>query len=136
MAAATYRTNIANLSGWRKISFNGWGISPIVQMQSGLPYSAGTVNSVSSSLYGGIIGAGGTARIPDIARNSFTMPKTAVVDLRLSKSFALTRGESRYRFEILGEAFNLFNHQNITGGLHKRLLRHQLPIALATDHGT
>jgi hypothetical protein len=63
-------------------------------------------------VYGGINGSGGTARIPDLDRDLFTMPKTAVVDLRLSKSFAFEH--SRYRFEVLGEAFNLFNHQNIT----------------------
>jgi len=39
------------------------------------------------------------------------MPGTATVDLRISKSFRI---ESRYRFEILGEAFNVLNHQNIT----------------------
>jgi len=83
-------------------------------MQSGLPYSAGTTNSVSGGIYGGPIGAGGTARVPDIDRNAFTMPKQAVVDLRISKSFYLNHGDSRYRFEILGEAFNLFNHQNVT----------------------
>lgn len=114
IAAATYRTNVKNLSRWMKESFNGWGIAPIVQMQTGLPYSAGTVNNVSNSLYGGIIGAGGTARIPDLDRNSFTMPKTSVVDLRISKSFYLDEGNTHLRFEILGEAFNLFNHQNIT----------------------
>jgi len=112
--AATYRTNFANLSTWRKESFNGWGISPILQMQGGLPYSAGTSGSVSGGLYGGILGSGGTARIPDLDRNAFTMPKTATVDLRLSKSFSVQRGDARYRFEILGEAFNLLNHQNIT----------------------
>jgi hypothetical protein len=114
VAAATYRTNIAGLNTWRKEALNGWGIAPIVQMQTGLPYSAGTTGSVSGSLYGGIIGAGGTARLPDIDRNAFKMPKTAVVDLRISKSFNLERGTRNYRFEILGEAFNLFNHQNIT----------------------
>jgi hypothetical protein len=111
VAAATYRTNIAGLSTWKKESLNGWGISPVVQMQTGLPYSAGTSGSVSGGLFGGVNGAGGTARVPDLDRNIYTMPKTAVVDLRLSKSFQF---ESRYRFEILGEAFNLFNHQNIT----------------------
>ena len=114
VGAATYRTNIRGLSAWRKESFNGWGISPIVQMQSGLPYSAGLNGSVSGSLYGGILGAGGTSRIPDLDRNAFSMPKTAVVDLRISKNFELERGSYHYRFEILGEAFNLFNHQNIT----------------------
>ena len=102
------------LSGWEKESFNGWGIAPVVQMQQGLPYSAGLSGSVSGTLYGGILGAGGTSRVPDLDRNSFTMPKTATVDLRLSKSFTLSRGKERYRFEIMGEAFNLLNHQNIT----------------------
>ena len=111
--AATYRTNFTDLHGYKREAYNGWGISPIVQMQSGLPYSAGTTGS-AGGLYGGILGAGGTARIPDIDRNAFTMPKTATVDLRLSKSFYFPRLGDRYRFEILGEAFNLFNHQNIT----------------------
>jgi hypothetical protein len=114
IAAATYRTNITGLPIWMKESLNGWGIAPIIQMQTGLPYSAGTTNSVSGSLYGGIIGAGGTARIPDLDRNAFTMPKTAVVDLRISKSFYIEPGNLHYRFEIIVEAFNLFNHQNIT----------------------
>jgi hypothetical protein len=83
-------------------------------MQSGLPYSAGLTGSVSGSLYGGILGAGGTLRVPDLDRNSFTMPDTATVDLRLSKTFNPFRGSDRYRFEIMGEAFNLLNHQNIT----------------------
>jgi hypothetical protein len=42
------------------------------------------------------------------------MPKTAVVDLRVSKSFSMEFKGYHYRFELLGEAFNLMNHQNIT----------------------
>ncbi len=112
--AATYRTNFRGLNPLTKQLANDWSIAPIVQAQTGLPYSAGTVNSVSGSLYGGILGAGGTARVPDIDRNAFTMPNTAVVDLRIGKSFTYERGQHRYRFQVLGEAFNLFNHQNIT----------------------
>jgi hypothetical protein len=114
VGAATYRVNISGLHGWRQNLYNGWGIAPIVQLQTGLPYSAGTTNSVSGGAYGGIIGVGGTARIPDIDRDAFTMPKTAVVDLRIGKSFYIPIGGERYRFEVFGEAFNLFNHQNIT----------------------
>ncbi len=114
IAAATYRTNISRLTGWEKASFNGWGIAPIVQAQEGLPYSAGLTGSITGTLYGGVLGAGGTSRVPDLDRNSFTMPMTTTVDLRLSKTFNLFRGSERYRFEIMGEAFNLLNHQNIT----------------------
>ena len=111
VAAATYNTRIAGLSGWKSEAFNGWIVAPIVQLQDGLPYSAGTQNYPSGGLFSGILGAGGTSRIPDLGRNIFTMPGTATVDLRISKSFRI---ESRYRFEILGEAFNVLNHQNIT----------------------
>ncbi len=113
VAAGTYRTNFLGLKGWEKRAANGWGIAPIVQMQGGLPFSPGVTQSISGTLYGGILGAGGTTRVPDLGRNSFTMPRTATVDLRLSKSFYLT-DTSRFRFEIVGEAFNLLNHQNIT----------------------
>jgi hypothetical protein len=115
VAAGTYRVNFPSLTrGWEKTFINGWGIAPIVQIQNGLPYSAGVTQSITGTLYGGILGAGGTARIPDLDRDSYTMPKTATVDLRLSKYFTKHIGEHEYRFEILGEAFNLFNHQNIT----------------------
>jgi len=114
VVAATYQTGFRVAEGWKKVLYNNWSIAPIVQMQSGLPYSAGTTGSVSGSLYGGIIGAGGTARLPDLDRNAYTMPKTAVVDLRLSKSFTHEIRGREYRFQILGEAFNLMNHQNIT----------------------
>jgi hypothetical protein len=114
VAGVTYRLDVRGLTGWRKQSFNDWGIAPIVQMQSGLPYSAGTTGSVGSSLYGGIIGAGGTGRVPDIDRNAYSMPSTAVVDLRISKTFHIEYGRLHSEFELFGEAFNLFNHQNIT----------------------
>ncbi len=114
VAAATYRTNFDGLTHWEKEAFNGWGLAPIVQLQSGLPYSPGINGSISGSLYGGILGVGGTPRLPDLGRDTYTMPKTADVDMRISKSFNLTRGNERLRFEIIGEAFNLFNHQNIT----------------------
>jgi hypothetical protein len=44
-------------------------------------------------------------------RNYFHMPNTAVLDLRLSKILAV---HENYQIELSGEAFNLFNHQNIT----------------------
>jgi hypothetical protein len=114
VAAATYRTNVAGLGGWKKELINGWGIAPIVQIQNGLPYSPGIYGSISGGLYGGILGAGGTPRVPDLGRNIYTMPKTAVVDIRLSKYFTREIGGHEYRFQVLGEAFNIFNHQNIT----------------------
>jgi len=114
VAAATYRTGLKGLSERMGVLLNDWSIAPIVQLQDGLPYSPGTQNYPTGGLFSGILGAGGTSRVPDLGRNSFTMPATATVDLRIGKSFNYRRAEQHYRFEIFGEAFNLFNHQNIT----------------------
>jgi hypothetical protein len=96
--------------------FGGFTIAPIVQISSGRPYSAG-INGNANAPAGftrigsGIFGAGGSNRAPFIERNAFRFPTTAVVDLRVSRRFNL--GETR-SIEILGEAFNLLNRQNIT----------------------
>jgi hypothetical protein len=107
----------------------GWRIAPLVQLQTGLPYSA-TISSTSfkkvtltngttATLLGsGINGSGsGSTRIPWQDRNSFNYPKTAVFDLRLGKNFYLPtiRNMAGMRLELFAEVFNVMNHQNITG---------------------
>jgi len=93
---------------------NGWQLAPIYQAQSGLPYSLTTTNTNSTpgGLSGGINGSGGRSGIDVIGRNTFRLPRTQVVDLRLSKKFNFSE---RYAAEIMGQAYNLFNHVNATG---------------------
>jgi hypothetical protein len=55
---------------------------------------------------------GGTNRVPWLAPNSFQMPRTADVDLRLQKEFVL---HESWKLLLSGDAFNLFNHNNVTG---------------------
>jgi outer membrane receptor protein involved in Fe transport len=104
---------------------NDYEVAPDFQTQSGLPYSVG-ISGSSSKLYltpgqaaqGSIIttgsfnGTGGANRVPGLDRNIFQAPKTWVVDLRLSKKIVV---KERYSLEFLAEAFNLANHQNVTG---------------------
>jgi hypothetical protein len=107
----------------------GWRIAPLVQIQSGQPYSP-TISSSSfktvtlsngttGTLAGtGINGAGsGSTRVPWIGRDSYTYPKTTVVDLRVGKNFYLSAIPhlDRLRLELFAEMFNVMNHQNITG---------------------
>jgi hypothetical protein len=109
----------SHLRGWKGYVANGWSISPLFQAQTGLPYSL-TMRSGSfptcAGCYGissGLNGGGGyPAFIPQIGRNTFTYPMTAVFDLRAEKQF--TFGE-RYHLQLLGEGFNMLNRQNITG---------------------
>lgn len=56
-------------------------------------------------------GSGGEDLLPPIGRNTFRYPAAADLDLRLSKRFHLS---DRFSFDVLGEAFNALNHQNVT----------------------
>jgi hypothetical protein len=103
---------------------NDFELAPTFQTQSGLPYSVG-ISGSSAKLYpfgsttqqsiintGSFNGSGGTNRIPGLNRNNYQYPKTWVVDLRASKSVVV---HEHYNLQFLAEAFNLTNHQNVTG---------------------
>ncbi|QEE27032.1 TonB-dependent receptor [Terriglobus albidus] len=106
---------------------NGWSIKPLIQAQTGLPYSAGvsgTGPNQSSGCaattattgclvpYSSGLGGTGVTYIPQLGRNSFYMPRAIVIDARLQKDFKL---HEKYTFQLMAEGFNLANHQNVTG---------------------
>jgi hypothetical protein len=120
----------------------GWRIAPLIQVQTGLPFTP-TIASSGTGTYSvpddgtdgctpvvskgnptcsvkaantGLTGAGSSAnRLPWIERNSYNYPKSAVIDLRLGKNFYIhTSHFENARFEVFAEIFNLANHQNIT----------------------
>jgi hypothetical protein len=109
---------------------NGWMLSAIGNLHSGLPYSmhtSGTLpkefTSGAAAIVGlgpGMNGSGGASRVYgmgsdgvpyNIGRNTFRYPATWKADLRLGKTFDL--GQMR-KLELMAETFNLFNHQNVT----------------------
>jgi Carboxypeptidase regulatory-like domain/TonB dependent receptor-like, beta-barrel len=93
--------------------FNGWTISPIVLVQDGVPYSANVQGNGPGAISSGISGSGALGRIPILfERNAFRQPRIVNVDLRLSRRFRFTETTN---FEILAEAFNLFNRYQVTG---------------------
>ncbi len=97
-------------------ALDGWTVAPIVMVSSGAPYTAtvsgnAPVAATFVRVSTGILGAGGSGRLPEIARNGFQMPRTVNVDLRLAKKFNLYES---WKLELFGEAFNLFNHVNAT----------------------
>jgi outer membrane receptor protein involved in Fe transport len=101
---------------------NGWSLKPLVQMQSGLPYSAVTTGTTPNQCYGvncyeaagsGIVGtSAASSYLPFLGRDTFQLPRTIVVDLRAQKEFTFAE---HYNLQLIGEAFNLANHQNVTG---------------------
>jgi hypothetical protein len=118
--AAVYQPQ-THFHGLKDKVIGGWRIAPMVQMQTGLPYTPYISGSASGSFgtvaYKGLNGSGSSAaRLPWIERNTYHRPKTAVVDVRLGKNFYFDAPHfDRMRFELFGEVFNLMNHQNITG---------------------
>jgi hypothetical protein len=105
---------------------NGFGLSGIINVSSPLPVNA-LMNSSSSQSFSGIgsmvdggvtggvsLNAGNNAgRIPMVSKNYFR-GRTQIrdVDFRITRDFKLYR--ERYKLQIIGEAFNLFNHTIVT----------------------
>jgi Carboxypeptidase regulatory-like domain/TonB dependent receptor len=100
------------VAGWAGYFINGWQLSPIYQAQTGLPYSLVVSGSAPGGLGAGINGSNGRKGIDIFGRATFNMPSTQVLDIRLAKMFIFNE---RFRLEVLGDFFNLFNHVNVTG---------------------
>jgi outer membrane receptor protein involved in Fe transport len=110
--------------GWLGYLTDGWLLAPIYSSQSGLPYSLVTSGTPSfsttdangtvttfSGLGSSINGSNGRKGIDVMGRNTFRQKRTIDMDLRLSKKIML---RERLGVELIGEAFNIFNHQNVT----------------------
>jgi hypothetical protein len=102
-------------TGMMKYALAGWTISPIFFAQSGAPFSptvSGNPPSGAGNAGTGVLGAQGSTRVPFLERNSYRLPRTANMDLRISKAFPIRES---FKFELIGEMFNVFNHVNYTG---------------------
>jgi hypothetical protein len=98
-----------------------WSLAPIVQFATGKPFSDNVSGDAPLSALDhtyncagcyGFMANNGVTRLPFLGRNSFHMGDFYNTDLRLSRRFYL--GESGRDLEFLAEAFNLFNHTNVT----------------------
>lgn len=108
---------------WVGYLANGFTISPLVIASSGVPFTptvsgnapsetiAG-VTYVAPNGAGGALADGGSNRVPFLGPNSFQLPRTATVDLRIQKGFKIRES---WKLTLSGDAFNLFNHVNVTG---------------------
>jgi len=98
-----------------RLILDGWAFSTIVTMSTGqpvTPYISGAPSPLDGGVTGGVSYAGATqGRAGWLPRNSSTAPGFHNVDFRLGRQFAL--GE-RVKLSLIGEAFNLFNHTNVS----------------------
>ena len=116
---------VAPFSDWTanralKTIIGGWRFSSVITAQDGRPVTAGMSGRPSCPISGeggltcGVVNNNGLAtdgRVPFIQRNGggFLTPGLLTVDLRVNREFKITE---RTSFEIIGEAFNLFNRTN------------------------
>jgi hypothetical protein len=157
--AAVYQPQ-THFHGLKDKVIGGWRIAPMVQIQTGLPYTPYVSGSVSGltvgsgvdgctpvapattctvyPVYKGLNGSGSSAdRLPWIERNSYNRPNTIVVDSRLGKNFYFkARHFDDMRLELFGEVFNALNHQNITGVEDEAYTLSGTTLTQTSDFGT
>ncbi len=92
---------------------DGFQLSGILLLADGRPYS-GTAsgNPSPSGIQSGLLGVGGSSRVPYIGRNTFTGPGVANLDMRLSRELRISE---RVRWQLILEAFNVTNRVQVTG---------------------
>jgi hypothetical protein len=128
------------VSGGADKVLNGWQLSPIFNIYSGVPFTptvsgsfptaCATATSATSPIActntagvvvagptvntqaGGQNGSAGSTRFALVPRNSFRLPKIVNFDMRLSRRFHFTESTA---LEVLVEGFNLLNRTQVTG---------------------
>jgi hypothetical protein len=93
--------------------FSGFTIAPAFVTSSGVPYTATLTGNTPNTarVLTGVLGAGGSNRLPSIPRNAYQLPRTMNFDLRVSRGFDLGSG---HRVEALLDIFNVTNRLNHT----------------------
>jgi hypothetical protein len=132
VGSLVYTTTFPVTNHFEGYAVNGWTIAGSATEQTGFPITAFMSSNPPSGVYTTGAGAAASAagqdggatggsdntnngptsaygRAPFLARNGFAGPGVHNVDLRISREFPIFE---KYRFQILGEAFNLVNHRN------------------------
>jgi hypothetical protein len=112
VAYAIYKLPNLKTNSLIKWVLNDWSVNDSFQMQNGLPFTAGVSNYISGSIGNYWNGAGGNNVLPQVGNNTYKYPRRIVDDLRVQKEIKFAEGRS---VELMFNAFNVANHQNITG---------------------
>jgi len=92
---------------------HGFQFSGIMTLADGRPYSGAVSGNPSpAGIQSGLLGVGGSSRVPFIGRNTFTNPGVANADARLARDFKFTE---RVHLQMIFEAFNVTNRVQVTG---------------------
>jgi Carboxypeptidase regulatory-like domain/TonB dependent receptor len=101
-----------------RLALDGFSFSGVVTESTGQPVFAQISGFPSGGVDYGVTGGeitntGGSTggRPPQVGRNVYIGPPLHNVDFRIMRQFAITE---KYRLQVLGEAFNIFNHTNFS----------------------
>jgi hypothetical protein len=113
---------------------DGFQISGILTLADGRPYSGSTSgNPTPRGIQTGLLGVGGSFRVPDIGRNTYVAPGANSVDLRLSREIRFTE---RIRWQLIAEAFNVANRVEVTSVVTTQYNVSGTTLFPRTDFGT
>jgi outer membrane receptor protein involved in Fe transport len=101
VASAVYTTDPATHGRW----MGGWTFAGILTAQSGQPYSAYVSADINND------GNNRNDIAPGTRRNQFNLPAQVSFDPRVARDFPLGGAKA----QLIWEAFNLFNNDNISG---------------------
>jgi hypothetical protein len=106
-------------SGFAHYILDGWNLAPIVNLSSGSTFSGTISGTLGSAACAGSHSTGLNCASPgsasnrpgNVQRNNYRTSSRDTVDYRMSRQFDFTE---RAKLEFIAEAFNLFNHPNIS----------------------
>ncbi|MGB6429548.1 MAG: TonB-dependent receptor [Candidatus Acidiferrales bacterium] len=120
VASLAWTPNYAHGGMFERQFLNGWALSTIVTAATGQPYTAelggstfAGVNGPDGGMTGAVVStfaSSGGGRAVWLPRNSFNLPTTTNIDLRVERDFTI---HERFKLELRAEAFNLFNSELI-----------------------
>ena len=114
VAYALYNFPNLHSSNLLKWVVNDWSLNDSFQMQNGLPFTAGVSGRPTSALNTSWNGTGGPSIIPQIGYDTYKYPRRIVDDARVQKSFVFEGSRTIRSVDLILNAFNVANHQNIT----------------------
>jgi hypothetical protein len=94
-----------DMSRYSRAVLGGWELAAAFNAQSGQPYTAVVNTDLNND------GNSRNERAPGTARNQFRLPAIYTLDPRITRNVSITE---HAKLQLIAEAFNLFNHQNIT----------------------
>ena len=108
----------SKLSKPARMIFDGFNFATIITVSSGFPVTpflnmSSVAGAPDGGPTGGVVnnsGTGNGGRAPWLVRNAYTGPSFKAVDFRIGREFKVWE---KVRFNILAEAFNVFNFTNV-----------------------